>query len=166
MQSKMLILTGAVIIMLLAHCNKEEEAEGLDRELLMEATSGTGFMYYQSNSNLFASSLPSAHKPFMRVKFNSIAQSALDSTGKLPKGATFPNGSLIVKELYDDETAPVSLFAIMKKDSASNEAGDNWLWAEIKPDEKVVISVKKKGATCIVCHSKNSRDHVLIFDLF
>jgi len=167
MKTKYLILTAFSFILFLSQCKDEEEiAVGPDKELFDEATAATGFSFYKNDTLVVASSQATGHKPFMRVRFNAIAQAALDSTGKLPSGASFPNGSLIVKDLYDSQTGPIALYAIMKKDSTNANAGVNWLWAEIGPDEKVAISVTDKGAICIGCHSTSSRDYTRIFDLF
>jgi phage-related tail fiber protein len=153
-------------MLLFGHCNKEEIAAGADKILLEEASASTGFTYYRNNTGLLAGSQNIPHKAFFKVRFNAVAQSALDSMGKLPASAVFPQGSLIVKELYDSESAPLSLYAIMKKDSADGNAASGWMWAEIRPDEKVVVSVTKKGASCVNCHSMNARDYTRIFDIY
>lgn len=167
MQTKLTITAFAFTLTLFSMCKtEEEEATGIDKQLFDEATSSTGFTYYKNNPDILASSQPSAHNAFMRVRFNPIALSALDSTGRLPLGSSFPNGSLIVKELYNSQVGEPVLYAIMKKDSANENSGANWLWAEIKPDGLVVVSATRKGASCVNCHNMNSRDYTRIFDLF
>ncbi len=162
-----LVLSGFIIsLFFLTQCSKEEEATGLDKQLFDEATATTGFTYYINTPGITPSSSQSAHNAYMRVKFNGVAQSALDSTGKLPVGSSFKNGSLIVKELYDSPSGSIALYAIMKKDSASASTGANWLWSEIRPDLNVAFSVSNKGSSCTGCHSMNSRDYSRIFDLF
>ncbi len=152
--------------LLFAQCNKEEEAMGADLELFNLATATTGFSWFQTDS-IRASSNPSAHNAYMRVRFNQTAAAILGSDGKLPVGASFPNGSLIVKELYDSPTGSLQLYAIMQKDSTDSNAGANWLWAEIKPDSKVVFSVSEKGDGCTGCHgSTPNREFSRVFDQF
>ena len=103
----------------------------------------------------------------MRVRFNQTAAAALGGDGRLPSGSSFPNGSLVVKELYDTQNGSIALYAIMMKDSTDGNAGANWLWAEIKPDSKVAVSVTDKGSGCTGCHgSTPNRDYLRIFDLF
>jgi len=165
MKNTFFLFSTIAVLLCFTQCKKEEEATGPDKELYDEATASYGFSYYVNTPNITASSMSSAHTPFMRVRFNSIAQSALDSTGKLPHGSSFPNGSLIVKELYDTQTGPLALYAIMKKDSSDANARANWLWAEIEPDMTVLVSVSKKGSGCTGCHSAG-RDYTRIFDLF
>jgi hypothetical protein len=149
-----------------SQCKKNEEAVGADRELFDLANSGTGFTYFQTDS-IRASSNPSAHNDYMRVKFNSIAAAALGSDGKLPSGSSFPNGSLIVKELFNSPTGSLELYAVMKKDSSDSNAGQNWLWAEYEPDAIVHFSVDRKGDGCTVCHGTSPhRDLTRVFDLF
>jgi len=147
-------------------CNEEEPATGPDLDLYNEATASSGFTFYQDNPAILTSSNPSAHNDFMRVKFNAIAQGALGLDGRLPVGASFPNGSLIVKELYDTQGGSISLYAVMKKDSMNSNAGANWLWAEYYPNASVLNSVTESGSGCIGCHSTNSRDYSRVFDLF
>ncbi|HXH18206.1 MAG TPA: cytochrome P460 family protein [Chitinophagales bacterium] len=166
MNKKFLVLSALAGFFFLSRCN-EEEATGIDKELFDEATASAGFSYYINTPAITPSSPQSAHNAYMRVRFNSVAQSALDNvTGELPAGASFPNGSMIVKELYDSPTEPVVLYAIMKKDSSNANAGANWLWAEIKPDRSVAFPATKKGSSCTGCHSMNSRDYTRIFDIF
>lgn len=137
-----------------------------DRHLYEEAAATTGFAYYKNNPVILPSSSVSPHSRFMRVRFNQTAQSSLDSTGKLPVGAAFRNGSMIVKELYDSPTGTLSLYAVMKKDSADSDAGANWLWAELGADRRVISSISGKGSACTGCHRASTRDYTRIFDLF
>ena len=160
------IITLTIILLSFAQCNKNEKATGPDLELYNEATASTGFTFYQDNPAILTSSNPSAHNDFMRVKFNAIAKSALGLDGRLPVGASFPNGSLIVKELYDNQSGSIALYAVMKKDSTNPSAGVNWLWAEFNPDATVAFSVTENGSGCIGCHSTNSRDYSRVFNLF
>lgn len=154
-------------LLLMTQCNKEEEATGTDKDLFDEATVTSGFTFYKNNPIVWLSSQQSGHKPYMRVKFNAVAQAALDSTGKLPVGGSFPDGSLIVKELYDSPNGAIRLLAIMKKSSTDPNAGQGWLWGEYGADGSVAFSVEKKGSGCISCHGQgDSRDYTRVFGLF
>ena len=100
------------------------------------------------------------------MHINSIAQSALDSTGKLPAGNSFPSGSVIVKEVYSSASGSINLYAVMKKDPANAVSGSGFHWAEFKVDGSASFSTGKKGDGCIGCHSNSSnRDLIRIFDL-
>lgn len=147
----------------LSHCKKATEE---DKALYEKAKNTTGFTYYKNDNSILPSSNPSAHNPYFRVRFNDIAQAALGPDGKLPVDSVFPEGSIMVKELYNSQNGPLALYAVMEKNSGNAQAGVNWLWAEYKPDGKLGHSVNQKGDGCISCHSVNQRDYSRIFDLF
>jgi hypothetical protein len=92
-----------------------------------------------------------AHQPLVRVSMNETAFGAL-VTGKLPDGATFRDGSVIVKEIV--EGGRTSLLAVMYRDRLNPLAGEGWLWAEYKPDGTVMVSLHDRGAGCTACHSR------------
>jgi hypothetical protein len=110
-------------------------------------------MYYKNSSILLpATGAHGEHK----LRFNSIAFTALTDSGKLPATKVMPEGSLIVKDSYSGGT--LDLYAFMYKKSSS------WLWAEIKPNGEVVYSVNKNPDGCIGCHSQSgNRDMLLSF---
>ena len=92
-----------------------------------------------------------AHQPLVRVSLNSIAAAAL-SNGILPNGTSFPNGSVIFKQIIlGGQTA---LYAAILKDLANELSGNGWLWAEYQPDGTVVIPVARRGSNCIACHAR------------
>jgi hypothetical protein len=138
----------------------------LDSFLVAQSHLLQNFTWYKNDPVIRESSNASAHNKYFRVRFNAIANAALSAQGKLPAGGAFPQGSLVVKELYDTPTGPVKLLAILLKDSANSYAVNGWLWAELKPDGGNYISATAKGAQCVSCHSANSRDYTRIFDLF
>jgi len=91
-----------------------------------------------------------AHQPLIRVSMNDTAFSVLQA-GVLPPGTRFPNGSVVFKEIITG--GQTSLYAVMMKDTASEFAGNGWLWAEYYPDGRVAISVEGNGSACVACHS-------------
>lgn len=144
-------------------CKHEVDGFATDMMLFNEARA-TDLVYYVNTPGITAPASESPHGSF-RVRFNSIAAAALDTiTGELPEGGTFPEGSLIVKDVY--EGGSLSLYAVMKKAAHDPLAGANWLWAEIHTDGAVAFSASKKGDGCISCHSSGQqRDLVRVFDL-
>ena len=159
-------LTYAALIVCIASlaqsCKKEEEE--IDATLWNEIN-GSGYTYYTGTPGITAAVGNSPHG-FERVRFNTIAQQALGSDGKLPSGNTFPDGAVIVKEIFSSATGPLELYAIMKKNPTSPLAGSGYEWSEFTPDGNVTFSSDKKGNGCISCHSGNpNRDLVLTFDL-
>lgn len=155
--------TSIVCIALLAQSCKKEEEE-IDATLWNEIN-GSGYAYYTGTPGITAAVGNSPHG-FERVRFNTIAQQALDIDGKLPAGSAFPDGAVIVKEIFTSATGPLELYAIMKKNSTSLLAGGGYEWAEFTTDGNAAFSSDKKGNGCISCHSGNpNRDLVLTFDL-
>ena len=152
----------AAIAILAQSCKKEEQ--DFDVSLWNEINGG-GYTYYIGTPGITAAVGNSPHG-FERVKFNAIAQQALGSDGKLPAGSTFPDGAVIVKEIFTDAYGTIELYAVMKKDPSSPVAGNGYEWAEFTPDGNAAFSTEKKGNGCISCHSGNpNRDLVLTFDL-
>lgn len=158
------IITLCCICLLLAQCRKTTET---DKALFDKSNTTTGFTYYINNDSVLPSSSPSAHNAYFRVRFNSIALAALTDNGKLPAGSTMPEGSLIVKELYDAPGGELKLLAVMEKAGNNSAAGSGYLWAEFNADGSAVFSTSKKGNGCISCHDNSgNRDLVRLFELF
>ena len=93
----------------------------------------------------------SAHHPLVRTSLNATALGALQS-GKLPAGTTFPNGSVIFKDVRTTGGTTVT-YAVMYKDADNRLAGNGWLWAEFKPDGTLGYSIANQGLGCTGCHS-------------
>jgi hypothetical protein len=106
----------------------------------------------------------SAHRPEVRVSLNSAAGSAL-SDGRLNPGSSFPDGSVILKEIREEERT--TLFAVLYKDRENAHSAGGWLWAELTPDGTVQYSLKRMGEACIGCHALESgarNDHIRTFE--
>lgn len=160
------ILTSSILLALFStlfySCKKDEETDVDGDNALYSEISMSGYTYYQ-NGDLLTGVSPSPHGSF-RLRFNATALAALDSTGELPAGSSFPNGSVIVKEV--GTASAVSLYAVMKKDPSNSNAGSGWLWAEYEPGGSVAYSVARNGEGCISCHSGTpNRDLTRTFDL-
>jgi hypothetical protein len=125
-----------------------------------------GFVAYQNKDTVRASNSTSGHSPFFKVRMNAKARSVLGADGKLPVGSVFPEGSIVVKDLYNTVGGARQLVAIMRKESANPYAKEGWLWAEMQADGGAYVSAKDKGVLCTGCHSSNDRDFVRTFDLF
>lgn len=94
-----------------------------------------------------------AHRPVIRVRLNATARDAL-SGGRLPSGARFPDGAIVVKEIRPAAGTPPTLYAVMVKDARNTHAGDGWLWAEYGPTGSVAYSVERRGVACTSCHRR------------
>lgn len=167
MRKSFLVISALFIfIAVIQSCKKDkDEPKSTDTDLYNAISSTSGYTFYVGTPGITAGVGNSPHG-FERVRFNAIAQAALDSTGKLPSGASFPSGAIIVKEIYSSSSGGLNLYAVMKKDAGNSSAGSGYLWAEFKTDGSTVFSTTKKGDGCISCHSgSTNRDLVRTFDL-
>ena len=86
------------------------------------------------------------------TRYNTRAATQLDAAGKVRAGASFPDSSIIVKELSNGST--IDMYAVMMKLRGSSSAGfDGWIWAEFAPDGTVRYSTTGRGGACSSCHS-------------
>ena len=158
-------ITLFLFITLSQSCKKKDEVSIDDDNALFALIGQSGYAYYVGTPGITAGVGNSPHG-FERVRFNATAKAALDTTGKLPSGSSFPTGSVIVKEIYTSATGSLNLYAVMKKDPSSSVSVSGYQWAEIKPDGSATFSTGKKGNGCISCHSgSGNRDLVRTFDL-
>lgn len=164
-------LNGIIVISLCimgiwatSSCKKEVESNATDIELYTMAKSTENFTWYKNSDALLNKSSGSAHtQPFLRTRYNSVAATQLDSNGKTIPGSTFPEGSLVVKELYDNATK-LGRYAILYKDSESDVAdSDGWVWGYINADGSVAETSGNKGNACKTCHSQEDNiDNILM----
>ena len=169
----MKILSKTLLVFLIgfaafSSCKKEEEAKGIDQEMLELARVSTGFTWFKNTPTLLNKSSGSGHpQPFLRTRYNTIAATSLDSSGKIISGINFAEGSLIVKELYNNTTT-FGRYAMLYKKSASAEADANgWVWGYINADGSVAEPASSKGTSCISCHSQTDNiDYMLMNKYF
>jgi len=138
-----------------------------DKMLFNWINSETGYKYYKNDSAIIPTSEETerAHDNFMRTRLNKKALSVLDSGGKLPDGKSFPDSSIIVKEIYSDKNnLSPDILAVMVKLRGDKNSGKDWLWAEYSPSGETEYSVTKKGKVCIKCHQRGD-DYVRILDI-
>ncbi len=157
-----------ISFMILGACKKGDEAEGTDKQLYDMAKETSGFTWYKNSSALLDKSSGSGHSfPYLRTRFNIIASAQLDSVGKVMSGASFADGSLIVKELYEDAST-LARYAVLYKSTGHADADANgWVWGYINEDETVAVAASEKGSQCIGCHSQEgSIDYVLMNKFF
>lgn len=156
------LIAAIVTFMVACKSDNEDNQPTVDKQLFDEVNA-SGFTYYRSGTILS----PEGNSPHgsFKLRFNNVANAALDTSGELPSGNSFPSGSIIVKEAYNS-SSELELYAVMKKDAGNTYAGSGWLWAELNKDGTTRYSVTKKGDACISCHSgSTNRDLVRTFDL-
>lgn len=167
-----LIFSVAVV---LSACKKEDEEDDDDSvtqttdEFLLEmAIETSGFTWYKNSDALLPKSNGSGHQEtHLRTRYNTTAATMLDSDGKVMSGITFPEGSLIVKELRND-LSEVLTYAILYKQAGHADAdADGWVWGYVRPSGEVRLAASEKGNGCRGCHSQSgSIDFTLMNKFF
>lgn len=159
MRKSLLSLLALALIALAAPACKKRKTNSA----LYEEAKASGLSYYKDKDTIWPAAGGSPHGKF-KLKFNSTARAAFGSDGKLPAGASFPTGSLIVKEIY--ENGNLTLYAVMKKEPGHKWAGGGWLWGEYETNGDTKFSVAEEGSGCTGCHSGGThRDYAKSFDL-
>jgi len=150
----------------ISSCKKE--AKGTDKELYDMAKETAGFTWFKNSNALLNKSSGSGHsQAFLRTRYNAIAATQLDSSGRIKAGAVFPEGSLIVKEL-NENASTLSRYAVLyKKQSSADADAKGWVWGYINANGTMAESASKKGSACISCHSQaNHIDYMLMNKYF
>jgi Cytochrome P460 len=166
-KKQLIFLSLTLVTVIVAACSKDK-VNTVDIELLEKAKDTTGFVWFKYVDTLLPKSAGSSHnEPFLRTRYNAIASSQLDSNGKIVANAQFPEGSLIVKELFDNTTT-IGRYAILYKDSDNDFADENgWVWGYMNADGSIVEGASKKGSACINCHSQSQNiDYMLMNKYF
>lgn len=134
-----------------------------DATLSALARASTGWTYYKNRSDTLLRSVQSGHaEARLRTRFNARAATLLDANGKVRAGASFPDSSLIVKELIIG--GALNRYAVMYKLRGSATAGTGgWLWAYYAPDGSPQIAIAGRGTACQGCHGAGI-DHVRMND--
>lgn len=157
-------LVAFTVVAISFGCSKDKTGKHIDEELYDLASSTEGYVWFKNSDQFLLKSSGSGHNfPKLRTRFNSIAAQMLDSVGRVQSGITFPEGSVIVKELINDDNS-LGRYAILFKDT-DNKYADNqgWVWGYIDEDRKVVNSAVDKGSSCISCHQQaDNVDYVLM----
>lgn len=158
--------TLSIVAITFQACKKDEPAEGIDRELFDMAIETNGFTWFENSDAWLPKSSGSAHNyANLRTRYNTTAATQLDGNGRILANASFPEGSVIVKELSDGTSA--ELYAILYKRSDSEFADANgWVWGYVNADATVQTSAEDKGAGCISCHSQQGNIDYMLMNTF
>ncbi len=164
---KFLIVTF-LFLGIFTSCKKDKTVSNTDLELYNLSKTTVGFTWYKNLDSLLAKSPSSGHaEPFLKTRYNAIAATKLDGTGKVQAGADFPEGSLIVKELFNNATT-IGRYAILYKNATNKDADANgWVWGYVNADGTVNQPASNKGSACINCHSQSDNiDYMLMNKYF
>lgn len=163
------LYTALVLTAMLAMigCQHKETDDTSDAELLELAMDDAGFTWYNESDGLLPRSSGSGHaQAFLRTRFNSIAATVLDTNGKVLPDTAFPNGSAIVKELFDDAST-LALYAILlKKPSHPYADAEGWVWGYVQPDGEVREPSRNKGSACRGCHSQDGNVDLTLMNAY
>lgn len=156
------ILLGLIFI--LPSC-KNDPPDGIDSEMYELGRSDNGFTWYKNSSaQLTSNSDFSGHSESkQRTRFNSVAATMLDADFKVMEGITFPEGSLIVKELYNN-SGNLRTYAMLYKRPDLPEADDaGWVWGYFNEKGGIRAPASEQGSQCRGCHNQQgSIDYTLI----
>jgi hypothetical protein len=158
-----------ILILTLDACKSDKvQGPAIDQLLYEMSNSPEGFIWYKHSEDLLEKSSGSGHpQPFLRTRFNAVAATQLGSDGKVINGSVFPEGSLIVKELFDDSSTLGRYGILYKKSNHPNADSKGWVWGYINGNGSVAISAVEKGSSCISCHSQTENiDYVLMNKYF
>lgn len=164
---KLIIFSFLPYIILISSC-KKEEAKGIDKELFDLAKDNAGHVWYKNSDVLLPQSSGTGHsQDYLRTRYNSIAATKLGADFKIQNGANFPEGSLIVKELWSDLTTFYRYAVLYKKPSYPDADAKGWVWGYINADGTVAKAASDKGDGCISCHSQSDNiDYMLMNKYF
>lgn len=158
-----LLMTGFAI----HSCKHDGVALGTDLMLYEMATVDTGFVWFKFSDAALERSSGSGHsQPKLRTRYNATAASMLDSEGRIQNGIQFPDGSLIVKELLDNDLS-ISLYAVLYKSAGNADADENgWVWGYLNPNGTVRTPASQKGSGCIGCHTQGDNIDYMLMNKF
>ncbi len=141
--------------------------KGEDLRLYELALNTAGFSWFENKDDRLPQTQGSGHsESHLRTRYNDIASQVLDSEGRIQADTTFPEGSLVVKELY--EGSRLATYAILLKDGQSAAADQNgWIWGYLYSNGEVREPAANKGSGCRSCHSQPGNiDYMLMNKAF
>ncbi len=145
-------------------CKEEQENPGTDQELYELAKLTVGYHWFNNSDAFQEAGTGTGHGlPYQRTRFDAVASDFLDTQGRVMEGASFAEGSVIVKELYDSSEV-LKIYAVRLKETGHPDADSKgWVWGYLNSDGSVIETAENKGAMCISCHSQaGSIDYVLL----
>ena len=155
-------------VIALSSCKKEKVPDDVDVKLYNMSIPETGFTWYKLSDDYLDKSSGSGHNyTFLRTRYNAAAATQLDGNGQIESAASFPEGSLIVKELINDDLS-IGRYAILYKETANEFADENgWVWGYINGDKSIAAPASDRGSACISCHQQSGNiDYMLMNTYF
>jgi hypothetical protein len=134
--------------------------------LLNMSQETSGFTWYKNSDAWLPKSAGSGHNyTSLRTRYNTTAATQLDGDEKVLANASFPDGSLVVKELSSGTS--VERYAILYKMSNHEHADANgWVWGYVNADGTVATTAEDKGAICTSCHLQSDNIDYMLMNKF
>ena len=149
------VLLCLLVVVASAGCKHEPASSALDSELLELARASDGHVWYRFSDSLLPRSPLTGHgEAFLRTRYDPTAAALLDSTGKVLPDTTFPEGALIVKELWEDQSTLGTFAVLLKRPSDPAADANGWVWGYIRANGEVRNSALDKGSACRGCHGQ------------
>jgi hypothetical protein len=162
---KLLPIFTIAIFSLTFSCKKTPK--GIDGELFKLSEDDAGFVWYKNSDDFLEKSAGSAHDfPFLRTRYNATAATQLDANGKIIENAVFPEGSVVVKELYDSSKELERYATLYKKSDSEHADANGWVWGYINKNGKVAESAELEGVSCIGCHSQGGQIDYMLMNIY
>ncbi len=156
----------ATLVLFFSSCSTKKN-EGLvvsDGTLFNIAQTASAFTYYKNSSDTLLSDPSSPHGGYMKVRFNQKAMTVMNDSANRLLSPSFPDGSMVVKEIYNQPGGVLIELAVMYKVNGAINTGGGWVWSEFLFDGTVEYSTANSGASCIGCHQGSSNmDLIRVF---
>lgn len=163
----MRLVIGVLIFGFLAFVSCKKNPKGIDGELYSLSKESSGHVWYKNSEAFLDKSSGSGHNfPFLRTRFNSVAATQLDASGKILENAVFPEGSVVVKELYNSSNKLQRYATLYKKSDSEFADANGWVWGYIEKNGKVVESAELKGVSCIGCHNQGGNIDYMLMNVY
>ncbi len=160
---KTILVFSFIIFSCISACvsDKEEGVFISDAVLNNQLQNITSFTYYKNNTDTLISDQSSPHFPYVRIRFNPKAMSAMNNSADKLLSQSFPDESMIVKEIYNQKGGSLLNYAVMYKLRNAVNNGSGWIWSEIEPDGNVIYSASRKGDQCVSCHASGTNSDLV-----
>lgn len=154
---KMNFLVFSIFIVFSSCVSDKKEGPIISDATLFElAQSISAFSYYKNNLDTLNSDPASPHFPYVRIRFNPRAVSAMNVALSGLSATSFPDESMIVKEIYNVKGGSLQTYAVMYKLPGAGNSGNGWVWNEMRADGSVIYSSARKGDQCVGCHQSGT----------
>lgn len=161
MKLPLLLLSSFLLI---AGCSEKESTATsptdqptvTDAQLYQMALTTPKAAFYKNSTDTIAGNSGGAHAAKILVWYNAKAATQRDAQGKVKSNPTFPDSSLIVKQIFTSTNATTAYAILFKLRKATNAGAGGWVWSEVNANGTPLASANTKGAGCSGCHSTGS----------